>query len=218
MKTFISTISLQTKRDGNYVGLSKSIYEARDNEKLSYEREISFPILSAINGYVNIGETIKILVLKQLGEGTHDNYDIFKEQLDDLCKEKNITYQEEVIGIVFDETAATHLRSFMNIIEKINDGDILYACLTYGTKPIPVVQMMALNFAYRSLTGVQIGCIVYGQKVWSENKTYIFDITSLFSMDEIVHTNANLHISDPKQHIRNVLEVLDDFEEDNTDD
>ena len=210
MKTFICTISLQTKTQDGYRGLGKSVYEAKDNQRLAYEKEISFPILSVINGYAEEGERIKLLVLKQMGEGTHDNYGLFKEQLENLCQEKHITYEENVIGISFDETAETHLKSFMDIIEHIYDEEELYACLTYGTKPIPIIQMMALNFAYRSLKGVTIECIVYGQKVWSENKTYIYDITGLFSMDEIVHQNSRLPIRDPKQHIRNVLKLLED--------
>ena len=70
MKKFICTIPLQV----NQRELEKVVYDAVDNPKLVYGEAVSFPIVPVINGYVNDGEKIELLVLKQKAEGTDLNY------------------------------------------------------------------------------------------------------------------------------------------------
>lgn len=176
-----------------------------DNKKLEYQEAVSFPIIPVINGYVDEGETIELLVLKQAGEGTDPNYAALQEQVSQLCEQKNITCSYKIIDIVFDETSGTHLKTFLSLIENIKEKDDLYACMTYGTKPIPIVEMMALNYAYRNVRQVHVGCIVYGQKSWEKNTHVIYDITSLFVMDEVVHEIASMKLNDPLGYIKDIM-------------
>ena len=187
MKKIICTIPLQISDRA----LEKVVYDVLDNKKLEYKGAVSFPIISVINGYVEKGEKIEILVLQQAAEGTDSNYIDFQKQVSRLCNRKNIKCMYKVIDIVFDESSGTHLKTFLALIENIEEKDDLYACMTYGTKPIPIVEMMALNYAYRNLRQVHVGCIVYGQKSWKKNTHVIYDITSLFVMDEVVHEFTN---------------------------
>lgn len=201
MKKFICTIPLQT----NNKSLEKVVYDAVDNSRLEYKEPVSFPIIPVINGYVKDGETIELFVLKQAGEGTESNYVALKEQVAKLCDSRKIKYTFKIIDIIFDETAATHLKTFMTLIENIQEKDDLYACMTYGTKPIPIVEMMALNYAYRNVRQVHVGCIVYGQKSWEKKINVIYDITSLFTMDEVVHEIASLKMRDPLGYIKDIM-------------
>ena len=52
-------------------------------------------------------------------------------------------------------------------------------CDTYGTKPTPIIQNMAISYAYRSMKNVDIKCVVYGQYDHMLNKSIIFDITPI---------------------------------------
>lgn len=206
MKKFICTIPLQI----NNRALEKVIYDAMDNKKLEYQEAVSFPIIPVINGYVNDGEEIELLVLKQKAEGTDLNFEAFKEQIAHLCDKRDIAFEIKIIDIVFDETSGTHLRTFLSLIEQIKEKDDLYACMTYGTKPIPIVEMMALNFASRNVRQVHVGCIVYGQKSWEKNTNVIYDITSLFVMDEVVHEIASMKIKNPLKYIEDIMSFTEE--------
>lgn len=201
MKKFICTIPLQHSNRS----LDRVLYSAMDNQRLNYQEKISFPIISVINGYVKEGEEIQLLVLKQAAEGTDVNYETFEQQVSFLCQNKHISYSIKTIDIVFDETSGTHLKTFMSLIENIEEKDDLYACITYGTKPIPIVEMMALNYAKRNVRQVRVGCIVYGQKSWRDNTHVIYDITSLFAMDEVVHEIASRNIPEPLEYIKAIM-------------
>ena len=56
MKKFLTRIPLQGR--GN---LQKMKYTAVDHEKLQMDNEVSFPILTAVNGYVQENEELEIL-------------------------------------------------------------------------------------------------------------------------------------------------------------
>ena len=60
MKKFITTIPLQPTGK-----LESAIYEAVENEKLQYNKEISFPILCAMNAYIEEGEEVIIYTIRQ---------------------------------------------------------------------------------------------------------------------------------------------------------
>lgn len=201
MKKFICTIPLQV----NQRELEKVVYDAVDNPKLVYGEAVSFPIVPVINGYVNDGEKIELLVLKQKAEGTDLNYEAFQKQVSQLCDKRGIIYEIKIIEIIFDETSGTHLKTFLSLIEHIGENDDLYACMTYGTKLIPIVEMMALNYAVRNVRHVHVGCIVYGQKSWERNINVIYDITSLFVMDEVVHDIAAMKMEHPLKYIQDIL-------------
>ena len=89
MKKFICTIPLQV----NQRELEKVVYDAVDNPKLVYGEAVSFPIVPVINGYVNDGEKIELLVLKQKAEGTDLNYEAFQKQVSQLCDKRGIIYE-----------------------------------------------------------------------------------------------------------------------------
>ena len=72
MKKFICTIPLQI----NNRALEKVVYDAMDNKKLEYQEAVSFPIIPVINGYVNDGEEIELLVLKQKAGKMHQSIHI----------------------------------------------------------------------------------------------------------------------------------------------
>lgn len=213
MKKFITTIPLQLGGE-----LESAVYEPVDNDRLKYDQEISFPILSVINAYAEKGERVKVFYIRQQDERTIPNKAKFIRQLRELEESAGCVCEEEEVLISSDELIDTHLKTFEKLIEKFADKDILYACMTFGTKPVPVVEMLALNYAYRALNDVSIGCVVYGwthftkDPVTNERKVEeakIFDVTSLLYMDEIVRKVADLKPLDPLHYIRTVLGTED---------
>ena len=66
--------------------------------------------------------------------------------------------------------------------------------------------MMALNYGYRVQKNVSIGCVVYGQLDFMTKEARIYDVTSLFYMDEIVRTLAESGAKNPLGLIQKLLE------------
>ena len=69
MKKFLTRIPLQA--EGN---LKKLNYIAVDHEKLQMDSEVSFPILTAVNGYVKENEELEILAVVAESEAEEKNY------------------------------------------------------------------------------------------------------------------------------------------------
>ena len=115
------------------------------------------------------------------------------------------------IDMEYDECINEHLKNFEHLIEQIEDEDELYACMSYGTKAVPIIEMMALNYAHRAKFNTHIACIVYGATVFDKEAKItdakIYDMTPLFYMDEIVRKVADMDVEDPLGTIQQILEL-----------
>ena len=204
MKTFITYISRQKGE-----GLLGGIYRADSNDRLQMNTAVHFPMVTMLHGYVEQDEEVRVLIL--YGEDNMEyesNRKVLEADIQALQKEKPFRYTLVPVAISEEETALEHLKAFTKLLELIEDGDELYVCCTYGSKPTPIVEMMAINTAYRLKKDVSIGCLIYGRVEHNKDpkKFYVYDITSLFYMIQIVSQLENNRISNPEDAIRAILE------------
>ena len=93
----------------------------------------------------------------------------------------------------------------------MEDDDELFACMTYGTKPLSQAIMMAVQYAYRIKNNTSISCIVYGSIDRSQSRNpeewigYVYDETALVQLDEVVRILAARKVSNPQEIIRQIL-------------
>lgn len=207
MKKFITVMPLQPKDK-----LMKSNYMAVGNNKLQCDFDTSFPVITIINGYVEKEDDIEIIILRQQHENAIANYEIFTEEISSLSERKGFKYKLNVIDIPYDNRPSVHLNTFAKLAEQINDEDFVNACVTYGTKPLSQVEIMTINYAYRAKHNCSIGAIVYGEYDHNENIAKVYDITSLFFMDEMVRTISEHGVKNPLKSIKSM--VVDDESED----
>ena len=217
-KTFISVISFQGKRrqeDGTEKDALESVlYKPSGNAKLEYG-ETRFPIIPVINGYANDKDPIRVIAILTDGDNSNaknskHNYDVyFKREIEGIVKSKSLLLSEiEIIHTLDSEDIDTQLKLFSDIADTIKSEEDVYACITYGTKPMPIVLSMALNYAYKLKKDVSVVCTVYGRfshKVDGKNVGYIYDTTSLFYMDSIVNKLAEIKAKDPAKAIKLML-------------
>lgn len=197
MKKFITTISLQGK------DLTPIAYTAADNDELKNDIAVSFPILVAVNNFVNEGENIIISPIVINSESSNRNYETFKNELDEIAKKKSFTYELRPIEKDLGDTIDVMIGLFSKLIGTVDDNDDLYTCVTYGTKPISVLTIMALNYAYKVKHNVNINKIVYGSGTWDGSK--IYDVTPLFYIDSAVNNLAKLNLENPEDALRTIL-------------
>ena len=103
------------------------------------------------------------------------------------------------------------LELYGNLIRCCDDDDEIYSCITYGTKPVPIVQMMAMRYAFHVKKNVYIGMIVYGkahgnkQNEDSEKIFDIYDMTSLFYIDDLSEKFSRMAVKDPEKILESLI-------------
>lgn len=211
MKKFITYVPMQIGSN-----LLKGKYISLENKKLNISEEIIFPIECIIKGYAeNDDEIMLIALLEKDNIDCEDNLMLMQKRISDITVPKNIQVIIEKVYISAKETIENHLATFKNIISLFEDGDDLYSCVTFGTKPTPIIQMMALNFAHKNLKNVTIGVIAYGKVNREHGKPisyYIYDITALFFMNNIVDTLSAMNADDAFSKIEKILMLGEDNE------
>ena len=192
-------------------GLYKVQYDPVDMDGINFSDEVFFPVSVLVNSYVDKGENIEIICMME-DENTDEirNLEKLKEEIDQAASRIGFKYSIKIINVSSEEKVENHLKLFESLIGTINDGDRVYVCATYGTKPIPIVEMLALNYAYRVKDDVSVEKVVYG-RVYRNNgekgdrKAQIFDISPLFTMNQIVNHLAEQRVRNPEKAIRMLL-------------
>jgi len=202
MKKFFTSIPLQDT-------LRQYVYKPLDSTELAYDTPNSLPVLNAINEYAEDGETITVYFLFPYdNENCQKNFTTVCGQLDELAKAKNITVNIEKISYSDNDNISTMLNLYGELIKCFEDNDQLYTCITYGTKPIPIVQLMALRYAYHAKKNIYIGSIVYG-KLHGKKQNFdgadIYDMTSLFYIDELSDKFCRMNVDNPEEKIAAII-------------
>ena len=199
MKKFIMCCPLQPEGE-----LNKVKYNTVENKKLEYDKT-RFPVIPMMNAYVSDGETVQVIMICTGHENLEQNKKYFVDELDELKSRRGIECDIKEVFTPYDENIKTQIGLFVDLICMLNNDDEIYACMTYGAKPTPIIEMMALSYAYRALDNVNIGCIVYGKFDHSTNESMIYDITSLLYLDEMVKNIAAMDLKNPSEVIRMLM-------------
>jgi len=209
-KTFICTIPYQGKdaKTGEDM-LKPVVYEPTGNSKLKYG-ETRFPIIPVINGYAEYGDKIRVIAIIPEGGNCSHNYNAyFVPEITALVKKNGYGFTNiEPVNTTDSEDIEAQLSLFSKLIGIVGEGEELSACITYGTKPTPIVQFIALNYASKLKSNVSIGCIAYGRFLHNEKKAgKIYDQTALFYMDSVVNKLAEMKAPHPENAIRAMLGI-----------
>lgn len=209
MKKFITVVPFQVKGQ-----LARYLYHAVGNSRLQMEEPTSFPILTAVHGYLQPEEPSQLLALTPGTEDGKWNLEKLREQLEALCVRGGLrTPQVIEIPLPAGDDVSAHVDTFQKLIDQVEDDDELFACLTYGTKPLSQAVLMAVQYAYRVKRNTSISCIVYGSVDRSQSsrpedwKGYVYDETALVQLDEIVRILAARKVPNPQEVIRKILNL-----------
>jgi hypothetical protein len=207
-KTFIATIPFQGKDKDRNDMLKPVTYTPAGNSRLAYGAT-RFPIIPLINGYAERGDRVRVIAILTDGDNFKHNYEAyFVPEITELATKNGYAFDGiEILRTPNKEDIDTQLALFADIISKIGDGEELFACITFGTKPTPIVQTMALNYAYKLKKDTSVGCVVYGLFRHGNLVGDIFDTTALFYMDSIVNKLAEMKAPHPEKAIRAMLGI-----------
>jgi len=201
MKKFIMTCPFQPEG-----ALRPTAYEVSGNSTLQYG-ETRFPIIPVINAYVNEGDEAQVIIIEADNSNVPHNIGLFEEELSALEKKKNISLKRKMVKTAYSENINTQLKLFSDLVECISDGDMLYICNTFGTKPTPIIENMAAKYAAKAMDNVTVECVVYGQMDHVLHKSILFDITALLYVENAADSLARMKVKDPAEGIRRMLDL-----------
>ena len=128
-----------------------------ENELLRCGRDTHFPLMSVINAYAQPGEEIRVIAVTPQTEAALIHFRQLAEELSQLQTEKGfVCAGPEMIPLTYAGDVNTQIELFHKLLPVFEDGDTLYGCLTCGNKPMPIAELMTIEYACRVLKDVSI--------------------------------------------------------------
>lgn len=178
LKTYITTVPLQGKLD-------PMLYQ---RERAEAPTATCFPIVQVIRDTLEPGDTVRLLAIRQENADTARNYQRLLEELAQLGIAKE---QVEPVPLPEDQRPETLIGLCRDLVDALPQVTRVYACITYGSKSIPVVTLTALSCAEATHTELEVGGVYYGE-VRRENGEVVgarlYEMAALYQLAGLVGT------------------------------
>lgn len=178
LKTYITTVPLQGKLD-------PMLYQ---RERTEAPTATCFPIVQVIRDTLEPGDTVRLLAIRQENADTARNYQRLLEELVQL----GITEEQvEPVPLPEDQRPETLIGLCRDLVDALPQVTRVYACITYGSKSIPVVTLTALTCAEATHTELEVGGVYYGEVRRENGKVVgarLYDMAALYQLAGLVGT------------------------------
>ena len=178
LKTYITTVPLQGKLD-------PMLYQ---RERAEAPMATCFPIVQVIRDTLEPGDTVRLLAIRQENADTARNYQRLLEELAQL----GITEEQvEPVPLPEDQRPETLIGLCRELVDALPQVTRGYACITYGSKSIPVVTLTALTCAEATHTELEVGGVYYGEVRRENGKVVgarLYDMAALYQLAGLVGT------------------------------
>ena len=200
VKTFITAISLQGAG-----GLEKGIYQP-DGFQLENNRETSFPIIPIIAENLDNPKDVKIIALRTENNDAKDNYRAFVTELSQM----GIAGEQVVpIALAENQSKVVGLTAFMRVIDEIPDESLVYADITYGTKPMAAIILYAVSFIekvnHSEVSGIYYGELPRANAKSDWERARLYDLTVFKDLSDVIEQLKALEVSDPRAALRKLI-------------
>ncbi len=178
LKTYITTVPLQGKLD-------PMLYQ---RERAEAPTATCFPIVQVIRDTLEPGDTVRLLAIRQENADTARNYQRLLEELAQL----GITEEQvEPVPLPEDQRPETLIGLCRDLVDALPQVTRVYACITYGSKSIPVVTLTALTCAEATHTELEVGGVYYGEVKRENGKVVgarLYEMSALYQLAGLVGT------------------------------
>ena len=178
LKTYITTVPLQGKLD-------PMLYQ-RDH--VTPPVATCFPIVQVMRDTLEPGDTVRLLAIRQENADTARNYQRLLEELAQLGIAKE---QVEPVSLPEDQRPETLIGLCRDLVDALPQVTRVYACITYGSKSIPVVTLTALSCAEATHTELEVGGVYYGEVKRENGKVVgarLYEMSALYQLAGLVGT------------------------------
>ena len=179
-------------------------YETMEGCRIHTETPIWFPITAVMECTRDEGDEEEI-ILVEVGsdsEQTSSNAELLHQELKDHGLSPTI--KTVTVSQVQDNAMTEEL--ILQLTGIIHQGDDIYVSATFGTKPMLIAMLYAIQIAETGLKDVEIQGIFYGEKTYQSNpeRHRFYDLSSLYFLSKVVD---GIEPGD-EEHLKGVLEGM----------
>ena len=178
LKTYITTVPLQGKLD-------PMLYQ---RERAEAPTATCFPIVQVMRDTLEPGDTVRLLAIRQENADTARNY---QRLLEELAQLGIAEAQVELVPLPEDQHSETLIGLCRDLVDALPQVTRVYACITYGSKSIPVVTLTALSCAEATHTELEVGGVYYGEVKRENGKVVgarLYEMSALYQLAGLVGT------------------------------
>lgn len=178
LKTYITTVPLQGKLD-------PMLYQ---RERAEAPTATCFPIVQVMRDTLEPGDTVRLLAIRQENADTARNY---QRLLEELAQLGIAEAQVEPVPLPEDQRPETLIGLCRDLVDALQQVTRVYACITYGSKSIPVVTLTALSCAEATHTELEVGGVYYGEVKRENGKVVgarLYEMSALYQLAGLVGT------------------------------
>lgn len=178
LKTYITTVPLQGKLD-------PMLYQ---RERAEAPTATCFPIVQVMRDTLEPGDTVRLLAIRQENVDTARNY---QRLLEELAQLGIAEAQVEPVPLPEDQRPETLIGLCRDLVDALPQVTRVYACITYGSKSIPVVTLTALSCAEATHTELEVGGVYYGEVRRENGKVVgarLYEMSALYQLAGLVGT------------------------------
>ena len=173
--------------------MNAMVYAGTGNANCNYSKPVMFPINAVLAESLNKDDEVRVILLRTLDKAGNcgTNSGLFMQELDGINAAIGAKISYETLDSEFKETKDTHESRLKDMLDKIEENSEIYADITYGPKPLPMILMCVISFAEKFLD-CEVKSVVYGKVEFDEKNTpsspELFDVTSLYYLNNLTYS------------------------------
>lgn len=173
--------------------MNAMVYAGTGNTNCNYTKHIMFPINAVLAESLKKGDEVRVILLRTLDKDSNSekNSGLFMQELDSINSEIGAKISYETLDSEFKETKDNHEKRLQDMLDKIEENTEIYADITYGPKPLPMILMCVISFAEKFLN-CDVKSVVYGKVDFDENdqpsNPELYDVTSLYYLNNLTNS------------------------------
>lgn len=182
------------------------VYANTGNTNFNYSKEVIFPINAILAESLKKNDDVRVILLRTLDKAGNSgkNSGLFMQELDAINSEIGAKISYETLDSEFKETKDIHEKRLQNMLDKIEEHTEIYADITYGPKPLPMILMCVLSFAEKFLN-CDVKSVVYGKVDFDDNNKpcnpELYDVTSLYYLNNLTSSMVADNGKDARQSL-----------------
>lgn len=182
------------------------VYAGTGNTNCSYSKPVMFAINAVLAETLQKNDEVRVILLRTLDKAGNSgkNGGLFMQELDSINSEIGAKISYETLDSDFKETKDIHEKRLQNMLDKIEEHTEIYADITYGPKPLPMILMCVISFAEKFLN-CDVKSVVYGKVDFDDNNKpcnpELYDVTSLYYLNNLTSSMVADNGKDARQSL-----------------
>ncbi len=186
--------------------MNSMVYAGTGNTNCNYSKPVMFAINAVLAETLKKNDEVRVVLLRTLDKAGNSgkNSGLFMQELDAINSDIGAKISYETLDSEFKETKDNHEARLKNMLDKIEENTEIYADITYGPKPLPMILMCVLSFAEKFLN-CEVRSVVYGKVDFDDNNKPVnpelYDVTSLYYLNNLTNSMVANNGKEARQNL-----------------